>query len=146
MTTQDFNEAAANDDVANSEIPTLVRVWLDALQFTVGDTIMIIPAGAISGQGFQGELVNVIFGDNAPQAFVIRNAAGDSNVVINWDSVTMVTKVVNAPSVEDIQAKFEADTGEALAAYAEKHGFKVGENNELFYSDGTPVTDNPLTD
>lgn len=111
------------------EIPTIITTWLGALGVAVGDTVMILPVGSVGGQGFQGELVTIVFGDFEPTAVVIRQSPVSPNVVIPWRAVSMITKVTSpeadAETVKRIQEDFERATGESLADYAKKNGIDI---------------------
>lgn len=92
----------------------VIGFWYGKLGVANGDMVMIVPVGAVGGQGFQGELVDIVFVNSLPFAVIIKNMASGP-VVIRWDSVCMMTKVqspeVDAETLERIKAEFEASTG-----------------------------------
>lgn len=92
-----------------------ISFWFDKLSVERGDTVMIVPAGNVGGQGFQGTLVDIVFVNSLPFLILISNQVNPTPIAIRWDSVCMVTKVqspaVDKEVLERIQREFEAETG-----------------------------------
>lgn len=86
--------------------------WLTLMGLTIGEQVVIIPRGGQPGQGFQGYLVEVVFGPTGPLLLIIQDDAESARVNIPWDAVLMVT--LPNPEVEAaVQAI--ADQQEAAA-------------------------------
>lgn len=92
-----------------------ISFWFDKLGVARGDTVMIVPAGNVGGQGFQGTLQDIIFVNSLPFLILITNAVNPTPVAVRWDAVCMVTKVqtpeVDKEVLERIQREFEEETG-----------------------------------
>lgn len=91
-----------------------IAFWYSKIGVQNGDMVMIVPVGQTGGQGFQGELVDIIFVNSLPYVVTIKNMASGP-VVIRWEAICMITKVqspeVDAETLARIKAEFEAQTG-----------------------------------
>lgn len=73
--------------------------WLEMMDLVIGEEVMIIPAGS-NGGGFQGNLVDVIFGQLSPLLVVIEKP-GSPRCTVNWANVSMITRVAVGVPVSD---------------------------------------------
>lgn len=92
-----------------------ISFWYEKLGVVNGDTVQMVPIGSVNGQGFTGELVDIIFVNSLPFLILISNTVNPTPIAIRWDAVCMFTKVqtpeVEAEVLERIQREFEQETG-----------------------------------
>lgn len=91
MTSEITNDAATEDDAAGA--------WLKVMDLQLGQEVMIIPVAG-QGGGFQGTLIEAVFGPLGPLVFIIEKI-GSPRCTINWANVAMVTRVGVGNTVSD---------------------------------------------
>lgn len=88
--------------------------WLALMGLTIGEQVVIIPRAGQPGQGFQGNLVEAVFGPTGPLLLIIQDNADSPRVNIPWDAVLMVT-LPNPVVVEAVQALQEQQADISVA-------------------------------
>ena len=103
--------------------------WLELMELSIGEEVMIIPLAGQPSQGLQGVLVEMVVTDLAPVCVIIRQSEETPRVSIPWTSILMITKA-GQPAVRpgSTDPTLEADISVAdLVQMAEKMGLSIPE-------------------